>query len=235
MAPHGLAIRAYHQGDTSATLMIRREDGEKRPLPVSHYYRSEEEFSRIEVTALEQCRGHVLDIGAGSGIHSLVLQSRGLRVTAVEISPPAAEVLSERGVAEVHCVDVFDFEAGPFDSLLMLGHGIGIVQDIAGLERFLIHAARLTTRKGKLLVHSLDVRRTDDPVHLAYHEFNWRAGRYVGEVRVQLQFEDKISPYFSWLHVDPETLSIKARQAGWHFEMLREEGDGDYLAQLTRI
>ena len=235
MAPHGLAIRAYHQGDTSATLMIRREDGEERPLPVSHYYRSEEEFSRIEVTALERCRGHVLDIGAGSGIHSLVLQSRGLQVTAVDISPPAAEVLSERGVAEVHCIDVFDFKGGFFDSLLMLGHGIGIVRDIAGLERFLIHAAGLISRNGKLLVHSLDVRRTDDPVHLAYHEANRRAGRYIGEVRVQLQFEDKISPYFSWLHVDPETLAIKAQGAKWHFEMLVEESDGDYLAQLTQM
>jgi SAM-dependent methyltransferase len=235
MTPHGLSILAYHQGNTFAALLIRRDDGEEKPLPVSHYFRSPEEFSAIESAALNHCRGHVLDIGAGSGTHSLFLQSRGMLVTAIEISPPAAQVLSERGVSDVHCTDVYDFEGGPFDSLLMLGHGIGMVEDMSGLERFLVHARRLTKVNGDLLVHSVNVSTTDDLVHLAYHESNRRAGRYIGEVRIQLQFEENVGPYCGWLHIDPQTLALKALKAGWKYEMLLEENDGDYLARLTRV
>lgn len=55
------------------------------------------------------------------------------------------------------------FLGGPFDSILLLGHGIGMVEDLPGLDRFLGHARRLTGNAGQLLPHSLDVRQTEDP------------------------------------------------------------------------
>jgi hypothetical protein len=72
MVPHGLALFAYSRGDRQAQLTIRREDGIEDAIPVSHFFRPPEQFFPIEVAALGRCRGRVLDIGAGTGLHSVV-------------------------------------------------------------------------------------------------------------------------------------------------------------------
>lgn len=233
MEPYGLALLAYCEGDAEAQLIVRRDDGTEAPLPASQFFRPPEQFFPIEVGALERCRGHVLDIGAGTGLHSLVLQSRGLAVTAIDISPEAVAIMREAGVEDARRVDVFGFDDGPFDTLLMLGHGIGIVEDLGGLDRFLAHAQRLVRSDGHVLLHSNDVRKTKDPGNLAYHEANRRAGRYIGEIRMQFIFGNEVGPVCGWLHVDPETLGHHAEQSGWACAVVVEEESGDYLARLT--
>lgn len=234
MEPHGLALLAYFQGDTDAQLLILRDDGLADPIPVSHFFRSPDEFSSIERTALDHCRGRVLDIGAGTGIHALVLESRGIEVTAIDVSLHAVDVMHARGVRNAHQVDVFRHHSKPYDTLLLLGHGIGMVEDLAGLDRFLEHARGLTRPGGQLLVHSVDVRRTDDVRHLAYHDMNRRAGRYVGTIRFQFEFRGQTGAHCCWLHVDPDTLQQHADAVGWDCRALHEEESGEYLAQLTR-
>jgi 2-polyprenyl-3-methyl-5-hydroxy-6-metoxy-1,4-benzoquinol methylase len=235
MVPYGLALIAHFRGDTRAQLVIRREDGIEDTLPVSHFFRPPAEFFPIEVEALERSRGRVLDIGAGTGLHSLVLQSRGLTVTAIDISPEAIMIMREVGVEDLRCADILGFEGGPFDTLLMLGHGIGMVEDLDGLDRFLAHARSLVRSDGQVLLHSLDVRKTEDPGHLALHEANRRAGRYLGEIRMQFVFEGQTGPACGWLHVDPETLEHHAESAGWTCDTVFEEESGDFLARLTRL
>jgi SAM-dependent methyltransferase len=234
LKPHGLALHAYFHGQSAARLTIRRDDGLEDSVPVSHFFRPPAEFSAIEQTALERCRGRVLDVGAGSGMHSLVLQSKGMTVTAVDISPLAVEIMVQRGVRDVQCADILGFLGGPFDSILLLGHGVGMVEDLPGLDRFLTHARGLTGSDGLLLLHSLDVRQTEDPKHLAYHETNLRAGRYVGEIRIRFEYEGQSGPYCSWLQVDMQTLQQRAESTGWNCEMILERGGGDYLACLTK-
>lgn len=48
-------------------------------------------------------------------------------------------------------------------------HGAGIAGTIDGLDRLLLTVAGLLTSGGQLLLDSLDVRATVNPVHLAYH------------------------------------------------------------------
>ena len=235
MKPHGLALQAYIEGDADAQLIVRRDDGLETPLPVRLFFRSPAEFSPIEVSALEQCHGHVLDIGAGTGLHALALQSRGMQVTAIDVSREATNIMRRRGVDDARCLDVFEFTGGPFDTLLMLGHGIGIAGDLPGLDRLLRHVCGLTRSGGHLLVHSLDVRRTTDPAHLRYHDANRRAGRYAGSIRTQFVYGDCTGPYCSWLHIDHDTLAQRAVPVGWSCDVLVQEASGEYLARLTRI
>ena len=113
-------------------------------------------------------------------------------------------------------------------------HGIGMVQDLTGLDRFLEHAHSLLKPSGQILLDSLDVRGTDDPVHLAYQESNRRAGRYVGEIRMCFAYKGKGGPLFGWLHVDPETLTAHAERIGWACQVVCQEDNGDFLARLIR-
>ena len=235
MEPFGEALLAYLDGDTSAELILRRDDGREAVIPVSLFFRDEATFTDVEKVATGLCEGRVLDIGAGAGSHSAALQRKGRLVTAMDISPQAVDVMRRRGVANVQPADIFAFEGGPFDTLLMLGHGIGMVETIEGLQRFLVHARSLLAPGGQLLLDSLDVRVTDDPENLAYHEANRRAGRYIGEIRTQLEFRGHAGPWCGWLQVDADTLSGHAESAGWCCELVHRGSNGDYLARLTPL
>jgi len=234
MEPFGKALVAYLGGDSSADVIVRRDDGQETALPASLFFRDESDFTELEKTAMELCEGRVLDIGAGAGSQSVVLQRKGYPVTAMDISPEAVAVAKRRGVTDVLCADILSFEGGPFDTLLMMGHGIGMVETIEGLKRFLVHARSLLAADGQLLLDSLDVRVTRDSENLAYHEANRKAGRYIGEIRMQFEYQGVKGPYCGWLQVDAETLREHAKSAGWQCEIVYQGENGDYLARLSR-
>jgi SAM-dependent methyltransferase len=232
MTPHGLALLAYFEGQMTAEITVRRDDGFETSLSAKHFFRTPTEFSPIETTAIGLCHGHVLDIGAGSGIHSLFLQSEGLTVTAIDICPQAVSIMMKRGVRIVHQADMLKYLDGPFDTLLMLGHGIGITGDLDGLDTFLNHAHKLMKSDGQILLDSLDVSKSTDENNLSYHDANNRKGRYIGETRIQMEYLGIIGPFFGWLHIDPLTLMEHARRAGWNSEVILQEEGGEYLARL---
>ena len=234
MAPFGKALLAYSQGSKNAELIVRRDDGNEAPIPASVFFRQPSQFTPIEKAALGLCRGHVLDVGAGTGMHSLELRRMGHQVTSMDINPEAVSIMKQRSLEDVYCADIFDFKDGSYDTLLMLGHGIGLVETITGLHRFLEHARTLISTDGQLLLDSLDVRATDDPANLAYHETRRKEGRYIGEIGLQFEFEGQVGPFCHWLQVDADTLKEHAASAGWQCETIRQEQSGDHLAKLTR-
>lgn len=234
MEPYGMALAAYFEGEKSAQLILRRDDGREISLPMSIFFRDPSEFTAIDKAAIDRCRGHVLDVGAGTGGHSLVLQQKGLSVTSIDINPQAVDIMRRRGLSDLHCVDIFELERGCFDTLLMMGHGIGLVETIDGLDRFLAKARGLLAEDGQVLLDSLDVTATPDPADLAYHEANRRAGRYIGEIRMQFEFRGERGSYCGWLHVDSETLKDHAEPAGWRCEVVHREQGGNYLARLAK-
>jgi SAM-dependent methyltransferase len=233
MEPYARAMRDYYNGDLAAVMVIEREDGYRDEQSLSEYFTPPPEFSPFEKLALERCQGRILDIGAGAGRVSLALQERGLDVTAVDVAAPAVEVMRRRGVRQVALSDFFDYQGGPFDTLLLTMHGIGMVETLAGLDRFLVRAKALLAPRGQILCDSLDVRRTDKELHLGYQRRLEDEGRYVGEVRMRFEYNGLVGAPCGWLHVDQETLRARARIAGWQVEILAETPDGNYLARLT--
>jgi SAM-dependent methyltransferase len=235
MKPFGLAFLDFLKGNKSACITLVRDDGFAEQLPISHFFRGPDEFTGLERTALDQCRGCVLDTGAGSGRHSLALQSRGYRVCAIDVSTEAVEVMRETGVVDAHEADVIQFSGDRFDTILMLGHGIGMAEDINGLRRLLKHLSTLLKPEGQVLLDSVDLWLTSEPWHLVYQESNRKAGRYSGEVRLRLRFKDQTGPTYGWLLIDRETLTREASALGWATRIVLQEADGNYLARLTRV
>ena len=234
MGPHGRALLDCFSGKDGVTIIMHREDGYRSDLPIDSFFRQPADFSPLEQAAMALCRGRVLDVGAGAGCHSLYLQKQGHDVLAVDIAPAAVEIMRKRGVRQVRCSDIFALDEGPFDTLLLMMHGIGLVETLSGLDRFLDHARKLVAHDGQIVLDSLDVGVTSDPAHLAYHEANRRAGRYAGEIRTRFEYQGQMGPQFGWLHVDSETLSKHAQRAGWTSRVVRQGPSGNYLAQLER-
>ena len=232
MDPFGEALQACFNGETGAQITICRDDGLAAVLPASHFFREPSAFTAIECAALEICRGRVLDIGAGAGIHSLELQRRGLQVIAVDISPLAVEVMRRRGVKDALCSDIFKMSAQRFDTLLLLGHGVGMMETLSGLDRFLLHARSLLSDGGQILVDSMDPAMTNDPRNLDYHISNRAKGKYIGEVVMQFEYNHKAGLSCGWLHIDPQTLCEHAAAMGWSCTIVIQLTTGDYLARL---
>jgi len=153
----GEALYDYYSKSRRAKLWIHNKYGPKEEMPVAIYFRSGPKLLELERIALDNCTGKVLDIGAGAGSHALLLQKKGVDVTALEVSPKAVAVMRLRGVASVIEKDIFSFKEKGFDTVLLLMNGIGLVGNIAGLKAFLQHAKELLNPGGQLLFDSSDV------------------------------------------------------------------------------
>ena len=238
--PHGAALWDYFCGDVEATLGVHGDLGEYDEMPAAVFFREPADFFPFERVAIDHCQGRVLDLGAGAGVHALALQARGLKVTAIDIVPLAAEVMRRRGVFDVRTADLIrgvdwedEVEPGTFDTLLMLMNGTGITGTLAGLESFLARAHRILAPGGQILVDSGDLRpeeEKDGPPRLPLRE----DGRYFGEAQIQLEYRGVRGQPFEELYVDPTTLTAVAADAGWRSEILFQDDGASYLARLTR-
>lgn len=235
MQSYGSALSDYLKGNKEASILICRDDGFKAELPAKVFFKSPAEFSIIENKALELCEGSVLDVGGGGGSISLYLQSKGFDVSAIDICPDAVEIMRRRGVKNVEVADIFQLKDVKYDTILMMGNGIGMVETVRGLESFLNKVSHFLRPDGQLIFDSLDVTKTGVPEHLKYQKANKDAGRYFGEIRMKFCYGDNEGPYFSWLQVDPETLKKCALKTGWDCTIVFKQEDGEYLALLTRI
>ena len=231
--PHGVSLLDYLNGDTSTPIIVYGELVERREVPVQLFFREPADFPLLEKKAIELCRGHVLDIGAGAGCHSLALQERGHQVCAIDFLPECVEVMKKRDVREAHCANIHTFEAEPFDTLFSMMNGTAVVRDLPGLQPFLKSVRRLLKPGGQFLVDSTDMRQVAAPGIQAYLEKKRDQGEYFGEMHLQLEYKGRRGTPFTQLFVDAETLSEHASQSGWACEIVERDESGRYLARLT--
>lgn len=232
--PHGRALLDFYYGETAAAVVTHGDDGESEVVPSSVFFRGPADFSALEEAALDLCRGRVLDAGAGAGCHALVLQEQDLTVCAIDIAPEAVEVMRKRGVRDARCADIFHFREGLFDTLLLMMNGIGVVEDLAGLDRFLADAHELLAPDGQILLDSYDPTWDDELGKAGVAGVELPGGRYVGEMRFRLEYKGKKGPTLTWLFLDAGLLTERALKAGWSCEVVWREEEGHYLARLTR-
>ncbi|WP_299701071.1 class I SAM-dependent methyltransferase [uncultured Pontibacter sp.] len=229
--PVGTAIQDYLQGNKEAKIVVESNLTEDDVIAVDYLFRTSEEMPELELLALQECRGRVLDVGAGAGCHSLALQEQGLDVTALDISAGAVEAMKLQGIRHVLQQNVFELNAGDYDTLLLLMNGIGIAGDLAGLERFLEHAKKLLRPGGQILLESSDIlymfEEEDGSVLL-----DLNAG-YYGEVFYNMRYKAQETGEFKWLFIDPAILEDYATAHGYTFEQLYEGEYGNYLARLV--
>ena len=181
----GAAIADYYFHNTRAKLWVHDTHGPEVEMVTAIYFRGLDGMPEIEQRALAECRGRVLDIGAGAGSHALALQEIGLQVTGLDISPEAVQVMQARGVSQAVAADIFEYNGTTFDTLLLLMNGIGLAGTIPGLRRFLNHAKTLLNPGGQLIFDSSDVS-------YLYEEKALPAdGTYYGEVRCRYEYKQQ--------------------------------------------
>ena len=229
--PIGQAISDFYKTGSAPDIQINTNYTEGEILPPAYFFRTFEEMPTIEQTAIENCRGKILDVGAAAGCHALELQKRGFDVTALEKSELTADVMKKRGVKKVVCTDLYQFKETGFDTILLLMNGTGIGQTLDGLRKMLLHLKSLLKKSGQILIDSSDI-------HYLFEEEDgsfWvdlTSNKYYGEMEYELVYKNQ-STQFKWLFTDFETLDRIAGEAGLNCQMLEEGSQNDFLAQLS--
>jgi SAM-dependent methyltransferase len=223
----GRAIADYYQKTSTGTLWVRNEYGPKEKMPVEIYFRDADDMPELEWTALQHCRGRILDIGAGAGSHALFLQQTGMNVTALDISPLNVSVMKERGIKNILRQDFFTLKTQKkYDTLLLLMNGIGLAGTLDGLDIFFQKARKLLRPGGRLIFDSSDIA-------YLYQGKPPKEGPYYGEVHYQYEYRRMRGDWFSWLFVDRRTLTRIAKKEGWNVTLLYKDRSDQYLVECT--
>lgn len=222
----GNAIMDYYNYERNHTLWVHDHHGPKVEMPISTYFRREDQMPALELKALNLCKGKILDVGAGAGSHTLALEDREMDVTAMDISPKAVEVMEMRGVTKFIREDIFKFKDARFDTLLLLMNGIGLVGNIEGLRRFLNHCKTLLNPGGQIIFDSSDVA-------YLYEDDIPAMDNYYGEIQCRYEYRKQKTDWFSWLYIDRNTLQLITEDEGWNMEFIMEDQSGQYLVKLN--
>jgi len=199
-------------------------------LPVVYLFRDFEQMPETEQIALQNATGKILDVGAGSGIHSLWLQAQGKNVVALEYSPISCRLMQERGVKQIVQQDFFNYSPEiKFDTLLFLMNGVGIVQKAKYLDRLFGQIDRLMQAGGKALIHSSDLKY----LYASETGYQMPTNDYYGDVRFFVKYKGQTES-FDWTYIDENTLRIFARQHGFTTQKLHESEEGDFLLEVIR-
>lgn len=230
--PMGAAIADYSKHHKADRLRVFSSQFDEDEIPVKDLFRAEKQMPALERTALKMATGKILDVGAGSGCHSLALQEAGKEVHAIDISPLSVEVMMQRGVEHARLVNLFDERfCETYDTILMLMNGSGIIGKLENLPGFFRRMKQLLHPEGCILMDSSDLRylfEEEDGSFLID-----LAGDYYGEVDFRMQYKEIMGEPFDWLYIDFQTLSLYAESNGFRAELVKEGKHYDYLAKLT--
>ena len=227
----GSAIYDYHKSGKASVLVVHSSMFEDDEIPVETLFRSFDEMPLLEKLALKAASGRILDVGAGSGCHSLALAHMGKEVVAIDISPLSVEVMKERGV-DARTINLYDEDfKEKFDTVLMLMNGTGIIGNFDNMPAFFTRMRQILNPGGSVIIDSSDLRylfeEEDGSLMIDL------ADDYYGLLDYQMEYDGVLGEPFDWLYVDFNTLAYYAEENGFNIELLAEGEHYDYLARLT--
>ena len=223
----GMALLDHYRGNRQHPLILHTSFGDPETVPVEVFFRDEKSFTELERFALELCRGPVLDIGAGTGCHAHFLQQKGIRVTALESSPGACELMRLLGIHRVIRRDIFHYNGTGYQTALMMMNGLGLAGSLGQLASLLNHVFSGLAPGGQILADSCDVA-------YLYHDIPFPATNFYGEQQYCYEYKGSMDQPFSWLFVDSERLQQEAARVNLQVQVVFEDGD-QYLARITRF
>jgi len=196
-------------------------------LPTSYLFRRYEQMPEPEQKALQIAQGQILDVGAGSGTHSLWLQENKKDVTALELSKISTKLMIERGVKKVVQSNFFDYSGKKFDTILFLMNGIGIVEKAIYTDRLFQKLKELLKPNGQALIHSSDLKY----LYETSGGYAMPQEGYYGDVRFYISYKNE-EESFNWTYIDEQTLKSFAHQNGFTAKKIAESNYGDFLLQV---
>ncbi|NRD20759.1 methyltransferase domain-containing protein [Winogradskyella eckloniae] len=225
----GKALLDYQNGNYTEDIITSTNISDEDALPLPYLFRPYADMPKLEQKALQLSKGNILDVGCGSGSHSLWLQNKGLNVKAIDSSKGAIEVAKKRGVINAALQPLLE-ETESFDTILLLMNGTGIFQELALVAQNLKHLKSLLKPGGQILIDSSDISymyEDDDG-----GQWLDLTQSYPGELDYYLSYKGEKETAMKWLYLDFETLKTACLTVGLKCEKVMDGEHFDYLARL---
>jgi SAM-dependent methyltransferase len=219
------------------TMAIRRDDGYLDDGNVSNYFASFEGFSVTDKEAMSLTEDLVLDVGCGPGRHSLYLQSKGLDVVSMDISPLMIRVASRRGVRApiLAAAPWIPFKEESFGTIILMFNGFGICGGYEETTVLLMELKRVLKLDGRILASSRHPTLTENKLHLKYHELNRRRGFPAGLVTIRMEYAGENGDWFQLLMASPEEMRMLSQRAGLVLsEIIGPDEAGFYIGVIKK-
>ncbi|MBO3744106.1 class I SAM-dependent methyltransferase [Actinoplanes flavus] len=214
--------------------VIERDDGLINGALAAHYLSEPADWRPFDHRALRFCRGRVLDVGVGAGRSAVELQRRGIAVTGLDTSAGAIEVARKRGLRDtvLNTVDEFSRASVRYDTFLLLGNNLGLIEGPERAPAFLAALARLAAPGARIVAQGTDPYGTTDPVQVAYHQENRARGRFGGQLRIRLRYRDVASDWFDYLNCSVDELEELLKGTAWRLKSIDDQDHPYYLAVM---
>ncbi|MCY1143809.1 methyltransferase domain-containing protein [Actinoplanes sp. Pm04-4] len=214
--------------------VIERDDGLINGAPADHYLGEPGEWQPHDHRALRLCRGHVLDIGVGAGRTAVELQRRGMAVTGLDTSAGAIAVARQRGLRDtvLNTVDAYASASARYDTFLLLGNNLGLLENAERAPVFLSALARLANPGARIIAQGTDPYGTTDPVHVSYHRRNRERGRLGGQLRLRLRYRLLATEWFDYLNCSVPELEALLEGTRWQLKTVDATDRPYYLAVM---
>lgn len=229
--PMGQAIYDYYNGNKVGKLRVLSSQFDEDEIPVEELFRDFDSMPYIEQVALTMSEGSILDVGAGSGCHSLALKKMGKQSKAIDISPISVAIMKDQGI-DAKQINLYDESfTEQFDTMLFLMNGSGIIGTLENMDNFFNRVRKMLKPGGMILMDSSDLRYLFEEEDGSY--MIDLADGYYGQVDFQMAYKECMGEPFDWLYIDFDTLAYYAEQNGFKAEIVAEGDHYDYLAKLT--
>lgn len=224
----GRAIRDFHRGGLDEPL-VQRDGEETLDHPIEKFYFGSfdaegEEGEWIEV----HVGGPLLDIGAGAGRDTLYFQDQ-FETVAIEVSNALVETMEDRGVKDPRIGDMFalpeQFDAGRFQSALLIGTQTCLSGSMTGLESFLNDLATVTSEDGTAIVDGYDPTHGDVEKLLGYRS---DPAQGLAHRVMTFEYEGDIDPILYFRLFSPARLREAAQATAWSVAEIRARSDSCY-------
>ncbi len=223
MSPFDQALSDFYYNKSASELTLHNNYGDPEVMPVEVFFRNESELSDLDEYALSLCEGDILDVGAGVGAHALPLQKMNKKVTALEVSVSACQIMKDLGVKHVTNGSLYSSLKEKYDTLLVLMNGFGLCGKVNNASNFFKALGSKLNPEGRVIIDSSDV---------AYMHDKLPEGHYYGEVEFCYEYKHILGEWFNWLYIDPNFLTELSNENNWSCQIVFEDDNDQYLAIL---
>lgn len=230
--PLGMALLDYLDGTKDNEINVLSPDVEDDVIPVDYFFRKFDDMPEVEREALKLVRGKTLDVGAGSGCHTIWLKENHKDVVPVDTSSGCVEAMKRQNIDNARQEDIWKMQEEQFDTLLLLMNGMGYAGKIENLPQFLRQLKKLIKPGGQILFDSTDlIYLFLDDEGGAWIDLN---DKYIGEITYTMEYKGVKTDPFSWLFVDFDLVKEAAEIVDLQADKILSTKTYGYLARLTK-